>query len=279
MQRRHPFIILALLVALALTGCSDFRSVQREELPSSETTLLAEHTELYREVAAAVPIIHSLDGYADVWVKTPSEQHKVFCNIRLQRGGASRMVVSAGFIGLPVADVFLTRDSLYVHDMLRNRLYVGSNSAASLEKMLNIKSSYQLLSESLLGLVTLHEPPSAVTAVKQGGGMLLLTVKSNDSEKEVVIDPIARTLNGMMFKEPNSDAVTEVRFRNFEAVMVEGQRALVPKEIEVARYSGVPNSTPTHTLVIAYDERRFNTLQQPLRYTPPKKAKVLVIKG
>ncbi len=116
----------------------------------------------------------SLDGYADVWIKTPKRQNRVFCNILINRGGEARMIVSAGILGWPVADLFFSRDSLYVHDMLNNRLFQGSNNELNLEKILGVNSGYRLLSESLLGLVKITEPSSAIRTVKKGSGKLLV---------------------------------------------------------------------------------------------------------
>ena len=194
-------LLMLVLVVGLVTGCADFRTVGKQELPAEQTALLVEHEALYREVASAAPFIHSLDGYADVWITTPKRKNRVFCNILLNRGGESRMIVSAGFIGWPVADMFFTRDSLYVHDMLNNRLFLGSNSDSNLQKVLGVNSGYQLLSESLLGLVNIPEPLSAISSVKQGAGMLLFTVASATGSKEVVIDPARRTLAALLLKD------------------------------------------------------------------------------
>ena len=127
-------VLLALFMLVLMGGCADFRTVGKQELPAEQTALVAEYADLYREVAEASPVIESLDGYADVWIKTPKRQNRVFCNILINRGGEARMIVSAGLLGWPVADIFFNRDSLYVHDMLNNRLFMGSNSEINVEK-------------------------------------------------------------------------------------------------------------------------------------------------
>ena len=267
---------MALLTLLLTWGCADFRTVGKQELPAEETALLAEHAALYREVTAAAPFIRSLDGYADVWINMPNRKHRVFCNILLNRGGESRMIVTAGFIGWPVADMFFNRDSLYVHDMLNNRLFLGSNSDQNLEKVLGVNSGYKLLSESLLGLVTLSEPLSAVTSVKKGAGMLLFTVPSGSGSKEVVIDPLNRTLTALLLKNSAGKTTTEMHFKNFETITVDGERARVPKEIDMVLYNG-GSAVGSNQLVIAYDERHFNQIRKSLRFALPKKAKVVNI--
>ncbi len=275
-MKQKTVLVLALLLVLLAGGCADFKTVGKQELPAEQTALLAEHAELYREVTAAAPFIRSLDGYADVWITTPKRKQRVFSNIQINRGGESRMMVSAGFINWPVADMFFNRDSLYVHDMLNNRLFLGRNSDANLEKILGVNSGYQLLSESLLGLVTISEPLSAITSVKQGSGMLLFTVASATGSKEVVIDPVTQTLTALLLKDSIGRTTSEMRFKNFERITLDGQSALVPKEIALLLYnSGI--SVGEHQLVISYDERQFNKPPRSLRFALPKKAKVVDI--
>ncbi|MEI6638489.1 MAG: DUF4292 domain-containing protein [Chlorobium sp.] len=275
-MKNKGLLFLMLFIPVFIWGCADFRTVGQQELPSEQTALIAEHEALYREVTAAAPFIHSLDGYADVWITTPKRKNRVFCNILINRGGESRMIVSAGLIGWPVADIFFTKDSLYVHDMLNNRLFLGSNSDANLEKVLSVNSGYQLLSESLLGLVKISEPLSAIRSVKKGGGMLLYTVASATGSKEVVIDPVQRTLTALLLRDGQGKRTTEMHFKNFEAFTIDGQRTLVPKVIDMVLLNS-GDGIGEHQLVIAYDERVFNKANQSLRFSLPKKAKVVNI--
>jgi hypothetical protein len=258
-------------------GCTDFRTVGKQDLPVEQTALIAEHAALYREVADASPYIRSLDGYADVWIKTPKRQNRVFCNILINRGGDARMIVSAGLLGWPVADIFFSRDSLYVHDMLNNRLFQGSNTELNLEKILGVNSGYRLLSESLLGLVKISEPASAIISVKKGSGMLLFTLANRTGSKEVVIDPSNRTLSALLIKDLEGKTTTEIHFRKFEAITIEGHTTFVPKEIEMALYNSGADGSGEHQLVIAYDERVFNRANQSIKFLMPKKVKIVNI--
>ena len=269
-------MLLWLLFILVLGGgCADFRTVGKQELPAEQVALIAEHAALYREVAEASPFIQSLDGYADVWIKTPKRQNRVFCNILINRGAEARMIVSAGFIGWPVADMFFSRDSLYVHDMLNNRLFQGSNNEMNIEKILGVNSGYRLLLESLLGLVKITEPSSAIKSVKKGSGMLLFTLATSTGSKALVIDPANRTLTALLVKDLQGKTTTEIHFRNFENIAIDGRNALVPKEIEMALYGSEADGSGEHQLVIAYDERLFNQENRALKFMMPKKVKVV----
>jgi hypothetical protein len=268
-------LLLVLFMLVVSAGCADFRTVGKQELPAEQTALIAEHAALYREVAEASPFINSLDGYADVWIKTPKRQNRVFCNILINRGGEARLIVSAGMLGWPVADMFFNRDSLYVHDMLNNRLFQGSNNELNLEKILGVNSGYRLLSESLLGLVKITEPSSAIRTVKKGPGRLLFTVASRTGSKEVVIDPSNRTLTALLLKDWQGKTTTEIHFKNFETITINGHSALVPKEIEMVLYNSSADGTGEHQLVISYDERVFNQANRSLKFSMPKNVKIV----
>ena len=191
------------------------------------------------------------------------------------RGGEARMIVSAGLLGWPVADIFFNSDSLYVHDMLNNRLFQGSNSEMNVEKILGVNSGYKLLSESLLGVVKITEPVSAIRSVKKGAGMLLFTLATHAGSKEVVIDPSNRTLSALLVKDRQGKTLTEIHFRNFETITVSGHSTLLPKEIEMVLYNSSSESSGEHQLVIAYDERLFNQENRTLKFVMPKKVKVV----
>lgn len=268
-------LLLVLFMLVLGGGCADFRTVGRQEMPVEETALIAEHTALYREVAEASPFIHSLDGYADVWIKTPKRQNRLFCNIRINRGGNARVIASAGLLGWPVADMFFNGDSLYVHDMLNNRLFQGRNNETNLEKILGVNSGYTLLKESLLGLVKIPESASAIQSVKKGSGSLLFTLATRKGSKEVVIDPLNRTLTALLLKDRKGRTITEIQFRNFETITIEGRSKLVPKEIGMVLYNSGADGLGEHQLLISYDERVFNPENQSIQFLMPKKVKVV----
>jgi len=267
--------LCALFMLVLGGGCANFRTVGRQELSGQQVTLSPEQAALYRQVAKASPIIESLDGYADVWIKTPKRKNRVFCNIRINRGHEARMIVSAGLLGWPVADMFFSTDSLYVHDMLNNRLFLGSNNDLNLEKIIGINSGFKLLSESLLGLVNITEPISAIRSVKQGSGTVLFTVSTTTGSKEVVINPVNSTLTALVLKNQQGITTTEIHFKDYESIDITGQNTLIPKSIEMILYNTGADGIGEHQLVIAYDERIFNKTDHSLRFSIPKHAKVV----
>jgi len=269
-------VLFCVLFMLVLGGgCADFRTVGRQELSGEQVELSAEQTALYHEVAKASPIVESLDGYADVWIKTPKRQNKVFCNIRINRGHEARLIVSAGLLGWPVADMFLSTDSLYVHDMLNNRLFLGSNNNLNLEKIIGVNSGFPLLSEALLGVVNITEPLSAIRSVKQASGTLIFNIATRGGSKDVVINPSNRTLSALLIKNHQGKPTTEIHFKNYETIVINGHNTLLPKEIEMILYNSGAEGIGEHQLVISYDERVFNTIGNSLKFSMPKKVKVV----
>ena len=274
-MKGRGLLLCALLLLILSCGCADFRTVGRQELTGEQVALTAEQTALYREVANASPIIESLDGYADVWIKTPKRKNRVYCNIRINRGHEARLIVSAGLLGWPVADMFLSTDSLYVHDMLNNRLFLGNNNDLNLEKIIGVNSGFSLLSESLLGVVNITEPLSAIKSVKQGSGTVIFTLATHGGSKDVVINPSNRTLSVLLIKNHQGKPTTEIHFKNYESIFISGRTTLVPKEIEIVLYNSDADGIGEHQLVIAYDERVFNKSGNSLRFPMPKKVKVV----
>ena len=274
-MKRRGVLSLILLLLVLCGGCAEFRTVGREDVSGTQVALTAEQAALYREVAKASPIIQSLDGYADVWIKTPKRKNRVFCNIRINRGHEARMIVSAGLLGWPVADMFFSKDSLYVHDMLNNRLFLGSNNQLNLEKIIGVNSGFPLLSESLLGLVNITEPLSAIRSVKQGTNTLQFTVATPTGTKEVINNPSNRTLSALLLKNRQGITTTEIHFKAYETITINANNTLVPKEIEMVLYNSNAEGIGEHQLVIAYDERVFNKKEGPLMFSMPKKAKVV----
>jgi len=272
-MKKKGFVLCMVFLLLSSWGCSGFRTATRTPLPGDQAALVAEYRDLYREVSGSAPFIRSVDGYADVWLSTPKERHKVFCNIRVNRGIESRMIVSAGILGIPVADLFIGRDSLQVHDLLRNRYFVGASNDRNLEKILGVGSASGILAGSLLGLVDIMEPSANIVSVKKGEGLVSFRVRSGAGSKVIVVDSATRTMRAVMVEDSLGRVQSEVHFRDFESCMVEGRAALVPRTVSIVlpALSGSGESQ----LVISYDERVFNAQNVGMKMPIPDGARVV----
>ncbi|NTV91847.1 MAG: DUF4292 domain-containing protein [Chlorobiaceae bacterium] len=260
-----------------LAGCGDFETVKRDSVPAEQTPLTPELLSLYKEVAKASPFVTSVEGYADIWIKTPGKSQKVYCSIQLQRERDARMIVSAGLLGWPVADAYFSPDSLYVHDILNNTLLAGRNTQENLGKLLGVDSGYEMFSESLLGLMKIKEPASALRSVKKNGDKLMFTLKSGSGFKEVVIDASAKTLTDLYLKDAGGLNVAELHFSDFQSYTVDDRSFLVPGEIEMMRHEKSRKGPVTNTLRIVYDERSFNKLSGSIEFRRPENVKLIML--
>ncbi|MBM3162539.1 MAG: DUF4292 domain-containing protein [Chlorobi bacterium] len=276
MMTRIIALLLVLCTFVLQSGCADFDTVTREERPALSSELTPELADLYREVAEASPSVRSLDGYADVSIKTPRKKGKVYCNIQLKRHQESRMIVTSGILGWPVADLYFGRDSLFVHDMMGDRLLAGKNNTENLEKILGVPSGYRLLSESLLGLVNLDEPVERVSGVKKGNGRVMYVFDHNGTRKEVVIDPGNRTLTALFITPPSGDSATAIHFRNFQPFVLDARTVLIPRQIEMTlSRNGQTDQEEACRLVIDYDKQVINPKELSIRFVRPGKARVI----
>lgn len=275
MMKRIVAVAIAVCMIFIQYGCADLGTVAREERPGSPSALTDELADLFREVAEASPFVHSLDGYADVTIRTPGKKERVYCNIQLMRHRESRMIVTAGVLGWPVADLYFGKDSLYVHDMMGNRLLAGRNSEQNLEKILGMPSGYRLLSESLLGLVNLDEAVRQVSSVRKNSGRVMYVFDNEGIRKEVVIDPENRTMTSLYISDSGGTRTTAVYFRNFQPFTLENRTTLIPQQIEMVLSRRGAADGDAYSLLIDYDKRKINPENMSIRFVRPKKARVI----
>lgn len=275
LMRRYFVVLFVALILSFQYGCADFETVTRSELPDRSTELTGELAELYRSVAEASPFVHSLDGYADITIQTPRKRERVYCNIQLARHKESRMIVSAGLLGWPVADLYFGTDSLFVHDMMGNKLLTGRNSEENLEKIIGMPSGYRLLSESMLGLVILDEPVERAAKVRKGHGRVMYTFEGAEMVRDVVIDPENRTLTELLLRNQADGITTRISFRNFQSFSFDGLTTLIPGQIEMELSRNGAQEGKAYRLLIDYDKRTINPEQLSIRFVRPKKARVI----
>jgi len=275
MMNRIVTLFSVVFMFSLLYGCADFETVVRDEVPDKPAVLTRELVDLYREVAEASPLVRSLDGYADVTIKTPRKKERVYCNIQLKRFRESRMIVSAGLLGWPVADLYFGKDSLYVHDILSNRLLAGRNSEENLEKIFGVPSGYRLLSETLLGLVNLDEEVEDLSSLKKGEGRVLYVFEKNRVRKEMLIDSENRTLTSLVIRNGPRELTTTLYFRNFQPYRLENKMTLIPRQIEMVLSRTGDLQENAYSLLIDYDKRIINPEALSIKFVKPGNARVI----
>ena len=272
-QVLRAFLYVFWIVFIA--GCADFRTVTVEDWPSEKVEFTDDLAGLYRDVSEASMGAKALDGYADIWIKTPKREERVYSNIQLIRSKDMRIIVSAGILGWPVADMLFRPDSLFVHDMLNNQLLVGGNRPDNLEKILGLRSDYELLSDALAGFITVNEPLTAVESVREGGGKVSFTVATQAGKKELLVNSLTKNIEGVLISDSFGRKQVEMHFRKFVPYILDGKNVYLPEEIDVVMFSPRLDGNGKHEMVIVYDERVINPDDLNIQYRLPENARVI----
>lgn len=266
---------LCVFFAVLFAGCADFKTVTVEEWPAESVELTEDLAELYGEVSRVSGVVRALDGYADIWIKTPKRKEHLYSTIQLERSKDTRLIVSAGVLGWPVADMLFRPDSLFVHDMLNNRLLVGGTHPDNFQKILGLRTGYAFLSDALAGVVAVEEPLRAVENVYSGSGKVRFTVNTDGGKKELLVNTLTRNIEGVLFIDSLGRKQLQVQFRNFSPYVLDGKNVNLPGEIDVLMFNQRFDGSGKHELVVAYDERVVNPADLDIQFKVPEKAKII----
>lgn len=267
--------LCCMLAMFAVTGCSGMKPVTRgPAAPQERVALSSELKRLYRDVATGSRNVEALDGYADIYLKTPKRDTKAYCTVQVQKSKNARLIVTAGILGWPVADMLIRPDSLFVHDMLNNRMLVGRNNGENLEKILGVQAGFGQMTETLFGIAGVPEPESAIESVRQGGGKVSFTIKSARGQKVLVVDPVTKVLEEMILLDPYGRKTVDFRFADFQLQQVGNAQVRVPKEIDMELFMP-EESASSHRLKVVYDERVINPSNLTISFRKPARAKVV----
>ncbi|MGC8775018.1 MAG: DUF4292 domain-containing protein [Chlorobaculum sp.] len=268
---------VCLTALLAIAGCSQMRTVTREpELPAERVKLTPELKRLYEEVASNASTVKALDGYADIYLETPKRRAKAYCTVQIQKSRDARMIVTAGILGWPVADLLIRPDSLFVNDMLNNRMLVGRNNGENMGKIIGVNAGFGRMTETLFGITDIPEPASDIASVREGNGRVRFTVKSGTGTKELVVDPLARELAGVAYFDHSGRKSVEFHFVNYQLQQGrEGAESLkMPREIDMILYRE-DDPEGSRSLKVVYDERVINPPDFNITFKWPAKAKTV----
>ncbi len=274
MKKKAAFLLCVVTLFL-VGGCASFRTASLQEWPSEPVAFDDELRNLYREASLSASGIRSIDGFADIWIKTPKRKERIFSSIQLRRPGGMRIIASSGFFDWPVADMLLRTDSLFVHDLINNRLLVGTNTPENIEKVIGVRSGYKLLSEGLAGLVENEYPPDAVRSVRRGGGKVSFTVATASGSREILVDQASRVVEGFAVSDDSGKKLVEMHFRKFVPYVSNGVTVRLPAEIDMLMFNPVLDGGGRHEMVIVYDERDLAPKQPGIDYRLPGNARLV----
>jgi len=267
---------MCLIVLVVLAGCAETETITRAPVEQGERVALSPDLKrLYEEVASSAGMVKALDGYADIYVKTPKHSNKAYCTVQLQRSRNARLIVTAGILGWPVADLLIRPDSLFVNDMLNNRMLVGRNNGENMGKIIGLDAGAGHLTETLFGIADLPEPVKDIQSVRQGSGYVSFTVKSGNGSKELVVDPLTGYLAVIAYFDHSGRKSVEFRFANYQSQQGEdGATLRVPREIDMILYRD-DDPEGSRSLKVVYDERVINPPDLTITFKRPRKAKMV----
>jgi len=267
---------VGVIAFLVMAGCSQMRTVTRESaLPAERVKLTPELKGLYEEVASNASTVKALDGYADIYLETPKRRAKAYCTVQIQKSRDARMIVTAGILGWPVADLLIRPDSLFVNDMLNNRMLVGRNNGANLGKIIGVNAGFGRMTETLFGMADVAEPVSDIASVRHGNGRVSFTVKSGNGTKELVVDPLTRALVGLVYFDHWGRKNVEFRFAGYQSQPgMDGALLRVPSEIDMIFYRA-DDPEGSRSLKVVYDERVINPPDFTINFKRPAKTKTV----
>lgn len=272
---KQVFRVLSVMFFVMVAGCSQFREVTKVPFsPGEQVRLTPELKKLYQEVAVRTGMVQSIDGYADLYLSTPKRHSKAYCTVQLRKSVDARLIVTAGILGWPVADLFIRPDSLFVHDMLNNRMLLGRNNSENLGKIIGIDVGTSGLTEMLFGIAGMSEPLSAIVSVSQGENWIGYMVRNETGIRELRIDPEARVLSGITCFDGNGRRSVEFRFAGYPRQQPSGTELMLPREIDVILYRE-DEAVGSRSLKVVYDERVINAPDFTIRYKKPSKARTV----
>lgn len=273
-QRFQRFFCL--LVLVTAVGCSSSGPFVggTDEAQQRKVGLTTELKSLYNAVAAESGKAEALDGYADLYLKTPKHDRKAYCTVQLRKSGDARLIVTAGFLNWPVADVLVRPDSLFVHDMLSNRLFVGRNNPENLGKVVGVDAGVSQMMETLFGMPGVSEPMGAIVSVGQGGGKVSYTVKAGSGRKVLLVDPVTKVIEGITLFDRSGSKIVEFRYSDFQAMPGAGATVRVPKSIDMMLFKA-GRSDASHQVKVVYDESVVNPPGLSINFRMPKRARMV----
>ncbi len=274
-MKKTPALPLLFLVAVLVSGCTGFKTATLQQWPSESVELDAELSKLYADVASDSGSIAEVDGFADIWIRTPARKERVFSSIQRRKSGEMRIIVSSGLLDWPVADMLFRPDSLFVHDLVNNRLFVGNNTPDNIEKILGVRSGYRLLSEAVTGSVSIEEPLASVRSVKRGFGKVSYTIATASGSKELLVDPATRLLEALVISDASGGKRLEMHFRRFLPYSSGDRSISLPAEIDLLMFHPALDGGGKQEMVIVYDERTLDPEKNGIEYRFPEKARVI----
>lgn len=270
--------ILGILALIMTTvSCSSSRDVSRVDVPEKNVGISSSFKEYYARIAHPLNDLQTVDGDADVWIKTPQEDRSLSCNIRVKREKGIQIVGSV-FFGFTVVEAFIRPDSIFVHNMYNKQLLVGQNSEQNVRKTLGLSANFDQMTDVFLGIPSLPQTTDKVTEVRSGKGMLGVVFKYENYSRVVVIDSVKSLVESVQLYDAENKPKGVVNYRDYELVSVNGKKEMLPKTIELVSYQPTSGKeVETRQVIVSYSDREINKPSFAFDFKVPKRTSVVHI--
>jgi len=275
----RPLLIL-LFAAVLLSACSSSRTASTVDLPDTKVRIDAAVQRLFDKISQPVSEIKTVDGSAEIWIKTPELEQSLSCNIKVKRGEAIQIVGSV-FFGITVLEALIREDSIFVHNLFNGQLLVGRNSAENLKKAMGMGITFEQMTDAFIGIPSLSltslQDVEQVTAKKGKVGLYLKA--RGGLHQAVVVDSLNQRIESIQMFNKDGKRAVSANYKEFENHKVMEKKVALPKVIEFISYPNASsaNKTKNREIVVAYAEREINGRNFRFDFKVPKNATVINI--
>ncbi|ACF14828.1 hypothetical protein Ctha_2378 [Chloroherpeton thalassium ATCC 35110] len=272
-------LCVVLVFATLMSACSSSRTVSDVDLPGTQVSVDSAIERLLASISSPVDEIKTVDGNAEIWIKTPEMEQSLSCNIKVKRGEAIQIVGSV-FFGITVLEALIREDSIFVHNLFSGQLLVGKNSAENLKKAMGLGVTFEQMTDAFIGIPSLnHASLGDIEQVTAEKGKVGLYLNHGGQLQAVVIDSSNKRIESIQMFNEDGKRAASANYKNFENLEVMKKMVALPKVIEFISYQNpVPANQPKNReIVVAYAEREINGRNFGFDFKVPKGASVINI--
>ncbi|NTW49318.1 MAG: DUF4292 domain-containing protein [Chlorobiales bacterium] len=265
--------------ALVITSvsCSSSRVASRVAVPEKAGVVNAAFRQFYARVAQPIEDLQTLDGDANIWIKTPQEDRSLSCSIRVKREEGIQIVGSV-FFGFTVLEAFIRPDSIFVHNLFNKQLLIGKNNEQNVQKTLGLSANFGQMTDAFLGVPNLPQSTDNIVQVTHGNGKMGVFFKSDSYSQVVVIDSANAQVESVQLYDAQGKPKASTNYKQYEWVSVNGKKKMLPKTIELISYQQTSEKdVASRQIIVSYSGREMNSPSFAFDFKLPKRATVVHI--
>ncbi len=282
-MKNKSITISILVVALMslLQACSSTREAADIDLPDNRVAIQPRFLDLLNKATQPAREIHSIEGAADVWIKTPEISQSMYCKIKIKRGEAIHIRGSV-FFGITVLDALIRKDSIFIYNVFGGEVLIGENNAQNFERaLMGMPFNFSQLTDAFLGLPSFSIQPDDIRSITARDGKIGYYLKG-EQQSAIMIDSAMQTVESVQLFDSTGQKRAMANYREFEPVSVGSYKTLLPEVIE---FISLPDQTTTlekndsREFIIVYAQRSLNPDDFSIEFQMPSGARVVELKG